>query len=268
MKFRSKFAALTLLCLCFVSLPAFADLTFFWRAEGTTLDPTDDFSAGDTTATANNSPAISATGARVGSNGMVFDGVSERYDFNPASILTPGEGAVGGWFQFPSVFPGTGSANVFLVRGTNSNDYVRITTQSVVSERRLTFVIRNNGGSDLTLQMSAGNLTAGNWYFFVGRWNSSIDYRSIAAYDTTMTLVNETIDNTTDFTANVPADFASTSGLRLGDTTGTTGTLYIDNVFAASNYDEPIQDNATITSYTAYDAGGGTSGLLLRRRRN
>src|SRR5688500_7419965 len=105
-------------------------LNFFWRCEGTTLDGTHDFSAGDTTATATNTPAISATAAKIGSNGALFDSGSDRYAFTPTSIISTTAGAVGFWLQFPTAFPASGGAYVFYSQGTNSNDYIRIETLS------------------------------------------------------------------------------------------------------------------------------------------
>jgi hypothetical protein len=229
-------------------------LTLFWRCEGTTLDGTDDFTAADTTAAANNTPAISATGARIGTNGLVFDSASDRYDFTATSIITPSVGSVAGWFQFPTAFPGTLAAIVFNSRGSNSNDYIQIQTLGAV---RLRMDIRNSANGGLFLSMSTATLTAGNWYFYAASWNSSTNHRSLSVYDTSGSLLEAVTDNSTAFSTNVPIDLTS---IRYGDSTGTTGTMYLDNVFIGSSDSDAstFVSNRAITSYTAY-SGGVTS---------
>jgi hypothetical protein len=235
-------------------------VTLFWRCEGTTLDGTADFTAADNTATANNTPAISATGARIGTNGLVFDSSSDRYDFNPASIVSPSAGALAGWFQFPSNFPGSGAASIVFVRGNaSSNDHIQILTQSGsgASARNLDFIIRNATNGGVTLSLSGNLLAPGTWYFFTCGWSAAATTRTIAVYDTAGALVDSASNTVTDFTANVPAALDSGNGLRYGDTTGSTGTLYMDNLFAGSAHTDvdTFLANREITTFASYNSG-------------
>lgn len=51
------------------STESYSDITFFWTAESTTLGA-NDYSAGDTTATVNDTVAINTAAARIGTNGL------------------------------------------------------------------------------------------------------------------------------------------------------------------------------------------------------
>lgn len=229
-------------------------LTFFWRCEATTLDGTDDFSAGDTTATANNTPAISATGARIGTNGLVFDAVSERYDFNPASIWNRLTGSAAFSFQFPSAIPSAGQIFLFIRANASANDNISV---EIGASQELTLRIRNSTGTNVTLTTTAVNLTAGNWYSVVIRWDQPNNDRSISVYNSSDVLIETVSDTTTAYDA--PTALDATNGFRLGDSSGSIGTLYIDNVFVADSYSEPLENNLSITSYTSYNSGGAAA---------
>lgn len=230
-------------------------LTFFWRCEDVNLDGTHDFSAGDTSATATNTPAINTTAVRYGTNGAFFDSGSDRYSFTPTSIISNTAGAAGLWFQFPTAFPASGGAYIFYAQGTNFNDYIRVETLTGLgaSNRGLRLSIRNNGGAAATLDLTDNELAPGNWYFLAFAWDSVAPSRRITVYDTSMSVLEDRT-STAAFTA--PVDITN---WVFGDITGSTGTMYIDNVFAASlaaDIDILI-DNSTITSYTLFDDGGG-----------
>jgi hypothetical protein len=229
-------------------------LNFFWRCEGTTLDGTHDFSAGDTTATATNTPAISATAAKIGSNGQLFDSGSDRYAFTPTGIISTTAGAVGFWLHFPTAFPASGGAYVFYSQGTNSNDYIRIETLSGggAGQRKLRLGIRNNGGAASNLDLVTANLTSGQWYFVAASWDTTVPSKRLTVLDASGTV----LENATSGAA-VTAPVNITNWL-FGDITGGTGTMYIDNVFvagAAADIDAIITAR-DITSYTSWGASG------------
>src|SRR6188474_1286468 len=129
-------------------------IKFYWRAENSVnLDATHDYSAGDTSAATNSSPSFSGTAAKYGSYGILIDSSTDRYDFNPASILSSSvsgsAGAVGMWFQYPTAIPGTALSSIFYVRGNASaNDTIGILTHSGTgaSNRNLTLNIRHVSG--------------------------------------------------------------------------------------------------------------------------
>lgn len=228
-------------------------LTFFWRCEGTTLDGTHDFTAGGNTATANNSPAISATAARIGSNGLLFDGVSERYDFNPASIWNRLVGSAAFSFQFPTALATTGQP-FFLCRGSASfDDTIQV---QIVSTNELRLIVRDATAGAVNLDTTSVDLAAGNWYGVVIRWDQPNNRRKIEVYNSSNALIQAVEDTSTAFTA--PASLDASNGFRIGDSGGSVGTVWVDNVFVADTYGEPLENNLTITSYTGYSSGGSS----------
>lgn len=248
---------IALLFAAFLAVPANAAPTFFWRAEGTALDGTHDFSAGDTSASAVNSVAIDAAAARVGSNGIVFNAANERYVFDVASLLAspPTTGAIGYWIQWPTALAAGGAFHGAFIRdATNGGDFIVV---SRLGADELRFTLDHTTNAAANLDTTAANLASGNWYFVLVRWNSSINYREIAVYDNSMALIQSVVDSSTDFSTSVPSQLTGSGGVRFGDSGGTATEAWMDNIFLAITYNEPIEDNALITSYTGYGAGGG-----------
>lgn len=237
-------------------------LTFFHRMEQQDLDGTDDFSAGDTTGAHNGSPLYDTAAVRIGTNGLLVDGnTGDRTTFAAASIISPTLGAVAFWFQFPTAFPTSGSAQFFYAAGTNANDYIRIESVSGggASNRALRLSTRNNGGATENVTLDDNELTSGAWYFVVIQWDSATPARLISVYDTSGTLL-DSVSSAVAWTA--PADLIN---IHFGDLTGATGTIWIDNAFIGSAYadGDTFVTNREITSYTAYSAGGASRVHLL-----
>lgn len=225
-----------------------ADPTFFWRCEGTTLDGTDDFTAGDTTAASSGTPAIDSNAERVGTNGCLTNGV-ESFRFDTASITNPAEASIGLSVRFVSAIQNGGK--VFRLRGANDNDTIEIL---VVNSDELRLNIRNATGGLITLDTTAANITADNYFGVVIRYHCANDDRSISVYNSSDVLIQTVSDTSTDLSANCPADLTQSDGIRLGDTAGA-NTIHYDNLIIATTYAEPVEDNLSITSYTAYDDG-------------
>lgn len=224
-------------------------LKFFWRCEGTTLDGTHDYSIGDTTATANGTPTISATAARIGSNGVLID-ASEWYEFDtPDTIVNRLTGSAAFWFQCPTAFPSSGQVIGFYSRGATFENSISV-RMSGTDELNLR-IDSTTGPVEQSLLTTAANIAVGNWYFVVVRWDQPNNDRCIEVYDTSGTLIQKVEDTSTAYTAPTELN-DSGGGLRYGNVSGSTNTLYIDNVFVADSYAEPLQDYLTITSYVGY----------------
>ena len=249
-------------------------LRFFWRCEGTTLDGTHDYSASDTTATANGSVSIDAAAARVGSNGILVAAGGQHYRFDNTTIgndLTT-EGSMAFSFRVTANPAGLSDFGVKL-RGAGSNDYfqTRIVNSYTGNAGQIRFVTKSSdtGGTEVSLTpSSAGNaLEDAVWYGVVVRWDQVASLRRLEIYDVDGVLI-EAVDNTSGFVA--PISFTSTTGIRIGEDSGFAVTAHIDNVFIADAYDEPLEDFLDITSYTEYGAAGGDpegsliQGKLLR----
>lgn len=228
-------------------------LTFFWRCEGTTLDGTHDYSAGGTTATGFSSVAINSTAVRVGTNGIQAPSASDYYSISATGIYgTTGSAAFslyvagGTWTAdaVPFMMDGTGGAG-------SANDRIRVTT---VTGGNLSLQLGRNGWGSQTITTTGGACSVGNWYGVVIRWSATnADYR-LEIYNSSGTLI-DSVENLSADSSLFPQT-ANIDTLLVGELWGTTLNNYIDNVFVANAYDEALQSNLTITSYTGYGGGG------------
>lgn len=240
-------------------------LTFFWRAEGTTLDGTHDFTLGDTTASMINSGSISATAARIGSNGVLAPATfAGGAGFNlandgifPGTLSSPSDLVCAFGFSFywaTSVFASAGSVVGFKFQGTATNDHIQVLSTS--GGANLTLRIRNSVNGFVDLTTSGGAITANAWFAVVCRVNFATNSRKIEIYNASGTLVDSAVDTSTSLSSYVPIDIKPTAGLILGQKPAShTNDAYFDNFFIADTYNEPIESNLTITSYTNYSTG-------------
>lgn len=219
-------------------------ITFFWRCEGTTLDGTHDFSAGDTTATAANSVSITSGAARVGTNGVHVSGLADRYEFDCASIGTP---SVGSFACSLKVTTWGDGSMIIGMEGSNNKDHVQL-FMSGTDELRLN--IRRNGGTSADLTTTAADIATGTWYGIVCRWDQAANDRRIEVYNASNSLIHSVEDLSTSY--DQPTDFTNTAGFKVGDIGGGNGVFDIDNVFWSQVYSETLENNLTISSYTEY----------------
>lgn len=233
-------------------------LTFFWRCEGTTLDGTHDFTAGDNTATLNGGAEISAAAALIGSNGLNCPTADDYAIFSPASIISVGAGAVA--FSFRT---STWNADkwIFFTTGTAPSDFLAIAlngTDEIQARHRVA------GGSDVTIVTTAANLVVDTVYRVVCRWDTTADDFRLEVYNSSNVLIEAVeslstgIDNWADvLTFNVGA-------------ANTGAGVHIDNVFIADAYDEALENFLSITSYTQYGSSSAVvvPGQAQRNRRH
>lgn len=220
-------------------------LTLFARCESDTLDATHDYTAGDNTWSAVLSPVFATGAARVGTYGMSFDGTGDFYDLSAASIVLPAAGAIGFWVNISNW---VSNGHLLIVFGTVTNDQLMV---QMSGTDEINFKHRVAGVTQLDLTTTAANLTTGNWYFIIIRWHAANDDRRLEVYDSSMTLIQAVEDTSTAFTAQ--PDLIT---LRVGTNSG--ADFSIDNIFVANDYSEPIESNATISTYLNYGAGSST----------
>lgn len=241
-----------------------AELTMFWRAEGTTLDEAgnNDYALGDSTAGVINSPAINTTAVKFGTNGIHINATNEYYQFDlNEDFVTANAGTVAFWINWQA-FTTDASAFVYI-RGNTSTNYVYLRGTNT-NELRL---VTNTAASQSTHDTSAANISTGVWYFVCFAWNDSANTRRISVWDNGGTLVETRQETSMNFFA--PAELATTGGrLRFGEGGNVVGTpeYYLDNVFVGNGADcDTFYNNREITSYSAYSAGGAqTFGFRLR----
>ncbi len=224
-------------------------VTFFWRCESEALDATHDYSAGDTTATANGAVGISATGAKVGSNGIVTTNAADYYLLDSASIVTIDQGCFGFWIQWKTAMPGIGLVTGMSILDSATGFQAIQVQVATVPEDELRLQIKS-GANISYLPTSAAGLSINNWYFVKCAWHLSQDKRLIAVYDSTLTLVEPaTEDTSTDLSTFIPT---SVDTIRIGNPSSDVNPIWMDVVMFGSSYTDPLQDYATYSSYTQF----------------
>jgi hypothetical protein len=234
-------------------------LTFFWRCEATTLAG-DDYSAGDTTATASGTPTIAAGGARVGTNGIVTTDASDWYYFDPTSIAATDVGSAAFSIQFPSSVPGSGYDYGISIIDAGGTNYLKTRTAGAASG----FGFRSaKAGVTNTVSTTGITIDAATWYGVVIRWDFPNDLMRIEVYDAAGSLLGYAEDSASDTSDYEPTGPFASFGLRIGNLSTQTNVVYIDNVFVSDAYAEPLQNNLTITAYSSYDSGATTRYVKL-----
>lgn len=246
-----------------------AELTMFWRAEGTTLDEAgnNDYALGDATASAAGTPAINTTAAKIGTNGIHVDASGDYYFFTLAEdFVGLNGGAVAFWIKWVT-FSATGNV-WFEAKGDTATNYYRGRGHTTDELRLLS---NNATPSSSNHDTTDVNITTGNWYFVCHAWSDSANTRKLYVWDSAGAAVGSSpfIDTTTNY--NGPAELTGASArLRFGESSGTGGTVeyYLDNIFVGNSADDcpTFHTNRDITAYSSYSAGGAaeTFGFRLR----
>ena len=234
-------------------------VTFFWRCEGTTLSGTDDLPGADTSATANNSPAISATAALIGSNGVLIDAAGESYLLDSeAGIINRLTGSVAFWFR-PQAW--ANGAGIWRAEGSSFDQNLGI---MMTGTDELRFVV-NLEGTQANLDTTAANIAVDTTYFVTASWDQPNNDRRIRVYDASGSLIQEVEDTATAYTA--PTDLVGTDTFYVGESAGVgSPAYYIDNIFVGSAYADAdaFLTNRSITSYTQYGGGAAPAGKYQR----
>lgn len=239
-------------------------LTFFWRAEGATLDVDHDFSAGDTIASLINSMTISTTAVRIGTNGLL-GAVSAASSANFSSVsIFPGTttapsdsvGCMACSHQFVTAFPGSGQNGPLRFRGTNALDAIFLETGT--NKFRLSI----GNPTSTTLLTSNITISPDTWYGFVIRWDFPGNRRAIEVYDSSSVLLEALEDTATNLSSFIPTEVNNIMGL--GSKSGANvNTTWADCFMVGNTYNEPLQNNLTKSSYTLYDGSLGTPATLM-----
>lgn len=247
-------------------------LRFFWRCEGTTLSGTDDYSIGDTSATANGTPgaSIDPAAALVGSNGILVTAGNNHFRFDntagASQIVDRSAGAVAFWFRIDTnpaaLLP------LFMVRGANANDYIAFYANTGFNTStgvcRLQYRSTDTGGATVNVIATGTGLAEDTTYFGIIAWDQPNSLAGIWIYDSGGSLLQSA---TSSAAIVAPLDLNLNTGLRIGESTGSSVTCHIDNVFIGDAYadKDTFLTNRSITSYTAYGGGGASIVPLLHR---
>lgn len=260
MKPRQHLAAFALgIALAAWGAIAEAGTTFVWRAEGSTLDATADFTVNDNSATLSNA-SIAAAAACNGSSGLQSNASAVgTADFTPTTIIdnsttpTNSHGSAAFKLKFATAVPGANQAIGFRAKGTTNNDAISVQT---LASQELALEIRHATNGAIQLATTAANLAADTCYWVVIRWDIPNDDRKIEVYNgSTGALIDSAQDLSTDLSTFAPASMDTT--LQLGiKSASNTNASYTDNFIISDSYSAPLQNFYNITSYQpAYTAG-------------
>lgn len=240
MKYLRSLAALAVLV---APIPAFAAGTFFWTCDALTFGA-NDVSAGDTTPTANNSMAISATSPLVGGNSCLTGGTnaSSYFIFDSASIAAIGEGAFAAWARWETLPSATAIGKPLGAYNSGGNDNAALTTDSTNHAR---LALRGSGSAS-TLSIASSAFSAATTYFIVSAYDIAGDRRFVSIYNSSCTLIETISDSSTDLASFGPT---SLNQIRVGNSSSATGVLRVDNIVWASDYDDPVATTCPWTSY-------------------
>lgn len=228
----------------------------FWRCETETLDATHDHTLGDTIAAAGTGGSLSATAARVGTNG-ILSAASQvgGYTLDAAGIwpsaATPGSsaGSAAYSFQYPTAVPGSGLVNGLRAQGTTTTNQIGVETSGTANLR----LKIGNATTNIQLATTSAALTFGAWYGVVIRWDLANDKRCIEVYSAAGALIEKVEDVATDLNAYIPAE--ALANIKLGiKGSNWANDIWFDNFMVDDDYDAPLQEKLTITSYTEYAA--------------
>lgn len=235
--------------------PAFAATVFFWRAEGTALDATHDFSAGDTSATASGSVSISNTAARTGTNGILrATTTASSYDFDATSIwpsaATPANSVFSFAYSFQHQTSVAGNSLVMGLRARDgsNNDSIQVNTAASGQGAGANLILRiGNGTTATTMTTDSAGMTAGNWYAVVVRVDIPNDDRKIEIYDAAGALLDSAEDLATDLGTHAPTDI---NLLQLGTGSATmTHDTWFDTFIISDVYAAPLENFLTAASF-------------------
>lgn len=248
-----------LLALALLPTPAFAAIDFFWRAEGTTLNGTDDFSQGDTTADPNQDVSISATAGMVGTNGILVTAPSSSsyYEFD-ADIAdfagSPSTQPMSAGFivNFRTALPQNGDIIGLEFKGTGANDRVLV---SLASTNEINLRVHQQGQSAINLNTSAANVAANTQYRIIIRLDLANDDRNIEVYNSSCTLIEDREDTSTDLSLGIPTDITS---VQIAKTSADANNTWYDNYLIENTYAGVTCAELSNDSYTDFAGAAAT----------
>lgn len=224
-------------------------ITLFWRFETLTLNATTDHTEGSqTTVTENNTPTLNAAAARVGSLGALITGGSGhqyRWDLD-TDLVNRLVGSVGFSIRFDTL--PSGVQGILSLSGADGNYAMQLVAGNIRVYNNL------EGTGEDQIDTTGAEIVADQFFGIIFRWDQPNSNRRIEIYDSSSVLIDFVEDNTA-FTA--PVNLFAAEGLRIGDTDGGDAVMHYDNFFLSKDYDEPIEDNFTITSFEDYASGSG-----------
>jgi len=230
------------------------NLTFFWTCESETFDAVDDYSAGDSTPTAFSNATVNSDVVFVGSNSIdtVDDTSYYHLDVTNGDIIDNAEGCMAAAFYIEENWIDAGGVLRAYDVSASGNRY-QLTLEGDSGSGGLRFTTGNTGWGSVNVVTGPLGLLEGNWYIGVARWDVSNTTIKVEIYDSSGVLLGENED------AAVPSNYFPPANdidrFVIGNEGGGGVVMHLDSVMASSNYDEPLQAYAGITSYLNFGKG-------------
>lgn len=228
---------------------------FYWRCEGTTLDGTHDFTAGDSTAVLNSTAAINADGALVGTNGLDCPSSNDYAQFvvSAGDIIGSSEGSLAFKFRIVAHAPAQTLFRAYNSASINSHIKVASIGTDDATGREIEFRIRRTGGANVAISTTAADLALNTEYAALARWHETNGDMRLEIYNADGSLRTSVENLASGFQSPTSIDtllFGVSEGVGSPD-------YHLDNLMISSTYGEPLEDNLDIDSYTNYGGGGG-----------
>jgi len=226
-------------------------LTFFWRCETDTLSGTDDYTAGDNTASYSNSAELNAVPAHIGTNSLDAVASTGSADFVLSSDIVLSEGSVGFWFYYDADWQ---AAQVWrALDASTPNDRLQVTSTGSSGSGEVRLRIGADGAGEVDVVTTGANLADATWYFVVARWDETSTTGRVEVYNTSLVEQGTAGENTSVGAQYWPA-FAN---IDLMQCLGGFRKVHADNIMVSDTYGEALEDYANYTSYTQYGASPG-----------
>lgn len=234
---------------------------FFWRAEGSTLDGVHDFSAGDTTATANGAVAISAAQAFRGTNSVFSQTAGDYYSFAiaPPDLWDDAAWSIGFAFRFEAW-----AADALFFRLTDvsaTNNQVHVVTIGSSGSGNIRLRIGQTGGAETDITLTGNQIALSTWYGCVCRGQRANQLGRIELYNASQALI-DSAENLAVPLGHFPLN-SQIDELRIGLQT-LAPDVHIDQVVIGSSYADPAETWLGYSSYTQI-SGSALARSVARR---
>jgi hypothetical protein len=186
------------------------DVTFWYRLEGSTLEPVVDHTAGDAEARIAGGATLSPAASRTGSSGLAVPTAFSGFDFEVVGedLVAASSSRVGFWLRVDDWVPKT---QIFVMsRGTFQQVALRLEGPSELSLTDWT--------SGQTLTSSGANLGTGTWHYVEAAWDAAAGHRALYVDGVQVAV------SSTPFALPVP------TRLRIGNASLFSGVFAVDQV--------------------------------------
>lgn len=200
---------------------SFADILFWWRCEGVTLDGSLDHTEGaDSVGSLVSGAAINTDAVKYGTNGLDIPTTNDYVEFGVTSgdMISSAEGRLGCWFEFTTWVD---NALLFDYRHSDASNAMGV---KMLSGDGLYWYWTDNSNGRVALSIVDADLdTPGVWYFLEFAWKTSTNYREIFVNGASKGSSSSTIET-----------FTTDEFCRFGNKSANAADFFIDNIMISN----------------------------------